>query len=519
MSWSLRLIAAETARRPLRLRLHLNSLELWDWPWELLRDPKLGFLAVRTETPVVRYIEMTDVIRPLRVRPPIRVLAVSASPAGFSPLAVKEELADLESALKDLLEAERVELDRLEGATQEGLRRKLAETSFHILHFIGHGTFGAGSGGRILLQREDGAPDPLGGEELSVLLGACPDLRLVVLNACQGARGDAADPFAGMAQRLVHGRLPAVVAMRSAVTDRAAIAFSQHFYAALSRREPVDRAVSAARHAMFMGESAEWASPVLAMRSPDGRVFALFWWEVLWDRVRRIAGTWKHWLVALLLLVLLAVGLKRLARGAIDPNLVFVFLNPPECPPPPGLAIAFVKVDPGPPLRPFCLGRFEVTQRIWRKVMGTVQSRRREDALPALRVSWNAATRFLDELERREPAGRFRLPTGVEWEFAAWAGANAAPQPSAATANCDNQEEDDGFEGPAPVGSYLPNDLGLYDMLGNAAEWTDDEGAKVRRGGSFKNALKNCSVTFESFAKPDSRYEDSGLRIIRDPLK
>src|SRR5436305_1365595 len=199
-------------RKGLRLRLHLNSPDLWDWPWELLNDPRLGFLASLPETPVVRYIELSEPIRPLRVRPPIRVLAVSACPEGFSPLSIQEALADLESSLTELLEAERVELDRLENATREALRNRVQESTFHVIHFIGHGTFDASrGGGMVLLQREDSEADPLGAQELNVLLNARPEIRLVVLNVCQGARGDGADPFSGLAQSLVKGRVPAVV--------------------------------------------------------------------------------------------------------------------------------------------------------------------------------------------------------------------------------------------------------------------------------------------------------------------
>jgi hypothetical protein len=508
-------------RKGLRLCLHLNSPDLWDWPWELLHDPRLGFLASSPETPVVRYIEMSEPIRPLRVRPPIRVLAVSACPAGFSPLSIQEELADLESSLAELREAERVELDRLEDATREALHHRLQESTFHVIHFIGHGTFDAArGGGMVLLQREDGEVDPIGAQELNVLLNAHPEVRLVVLNVCQGARGGGADPFAGLAQSLVRGRVPAVVAMRSAVTDRAAIDFSRSFYRSLSRRETVDLAVSRGRHAMFRQDSTEWGSPVLAMRSPDGQLFALFWWEILADRALRIASTWRRWLVALLLLVILIVALRPLVKRWLDPNLIYAFFNPPECPSPRGLSIAFVKVEPGPPLRPYCIGRFEVTQRIWKDVTGHLTTRRHENALPVVRVSWDDTARFCAGLTRREPGGRFRLPTEAEWVYAARAGEASPPEPSAETANCENKEENDGYEGTAPVGSFAPNAWGLQDMLGNVSEWVDDGSPagtrKVHRGGSFKNVLRNCSVTYRSVTKPDAR-EDTGFRIVREP--
>ncbi|HEX2370177.1 MAG TPA: CHAT domain-containing protein, partial [Acidimicrobiia bacterium] len=57
-------------------------------------------------------------------------------------------------------------------------------------------------------------------------------LRLALLNACEGARGSASDPFAGAAQSLVQQGIPAVIAMQFPITDRAAILFAQEFYGA-----------------------------------------------------------------------------------------------------------------------------------------------------------------------------------------------------------------------------------------------------------------------------------------------
>jgi CHAT domain-containing protein len=72
-------------------------------------------------------------------------------------------------------------------------------------------------------------------------------LRLVVLNACEGARISPEDPFSGVAQTLVRESIPAVIAMQFEITDDAAVAFAEDFYRATAQGYPVDAALTAAQ--------------------------------------------------------------------------------------------------------------------------------------------------------------------------------------------------------------------------------------------------------------------------------
>jgi hypothetical protein len=109
-----------------------------------------------------------------------------------------------------------------------------------------------------------------------VILHGYRPLRLALLNACEGARGSATDPFAGAAQSLVQQGIPAVIAMQFPITDRAAILFAQEFYGAAIGGLPVDAALTEARRSLFAADHVlEWAVPVLYMRSPNGRLFRI----------------------------------------------------------------------------------------------------------------------------------------------------------------------------------------------------------------------------------------------------
>jgi hypothetical protein len=471
----------------------------------------------------VRYVESEGFRKPLRVRPPIRVLVVTAHPAKLEELAIHEEMREVERTLGSLEDAGWVEMEYLHAATRETLLQKLDEKSFHILHFIGHGAFDPKDrGGALLLERKGGEPDPMPARELGVLLGSHPDLRLVVLNICHGARGHTADPFSGLAQSLIVGGLPAVVAMQSTVSDNAALCFARTFYEFVARRKPLDHAVTKARIAMYAkGYETEWAVPILATRSPNCRIFDLAGWEEAWEFMKRIVHACRYLIIPSVILIALMVGVRFYGMRWFDLNWISKYQNPSDCPSPGKVSIAFVKVEPLGKA-PFCMSRFEITQHQWKKIVGRPPTRRKGGGLPVVRISWNDARRFLGRLNRLDQAGHYRLPTGEEWEYAAKGGEEVAPPASSEIANCSNKEDPDGFEDTAPVGSYHPNPFGLFDTFGNASEWVSDsakDGKKIRRGGGFANALANCSLKYESILGPDVRRNDSGFRIVREPVK
>jgi hypothetical protein len=261
----------------LRLRLRLNRApELADVPWEYLYNPTLNrFLALSTKTPLVRYLELPERIRPIAVTPPLKILAVIANPKEQAPLAVEHEWRQLRDALGDLVQRGLVTIDRLEKPTLEALRHKFRRDAYHVLHFIGHGGFDPRlDDGVLLFEDDDGYSHRVNGQSLGMIIYDHDSLRLAVLNACEGGRASRDDPFAGVAQSLVQQGTPAVIAMQFEVSDEAATTLSHEFYAMLAEDYPVDAALAEARRALYSrGNSLEWGTPVLYMRAPDGRIF------------------------------------------------------------------------------------------------------------------------------------------------------------------------------------------------------------------------------------------------------
>ena len=262
-----------------RLRLRLDEAALLDLPWELLFDDGYpGFLALDHRISLIRHLPVQQAVQALSVAFPLNVLVVMASPKGPGEISYAQELRNLQAALKPLIDGGRVQLHALEHATVEGLRVKLKEHNWHVLHFIGHGEYDPhGHEGRLLFENADRSERKVGAGRLGDLLLPHDSLRLVVLNACEGGRSSREDSFAGVAQTLVQKGVPAVVAMQFPVTDEAAIDLASEFYRGIAEGLPVERSLAAARREVNLrGEEGEieWATPVLYMRG-EGRLFEL----------------------------------------------------------------------------------------------------------------------------------------------------------------------------------------------------------------------------------------------------
>jgi hypothetical protein len=269
---------SDRQERGLRIRLRLGATpDLSYLPWEYLYDRQFNrFLCLSDRTPVVRYPEMLEAVRPLRVNGPLRVLVVVSSPSDYPALDVEQEWTRVQEAVGDLESAGRIQLERLSDSTLSGLRRQLRRRRYHALHFIGHGGFDDSRGEGVLVFTEaDGTGCWVSGERLGIDLHDAALMRLVVLNACEGARNDAADPFSGVAQSLVQQGIPAVVAMQFEISDSAAIAFAHGFYGAIADGMPIDASMGQARKDIHDISALEWATPVLYLRAPNSRIFEL----------------------------------------------------------------------------------------------------------------------------------------------------------------------------------------------------------------------------------------------------
>jgi formylglycine-generating enzyme required for sulfatase activity len=186
----------------------------------------------------------------------------------------------------------------------------------------------------------------------------------------------------------------------------------------------------------------------------------------------------------------------------------------------------------------FYIGTYEVTQRQWKKIMGSNPSHFTScgDDCPIEKVNWSDVQEFISKINRQGNNG-YRLPTEAEWEYAARSGGKSERYPGGNDvlsvawflSNSENVTH--------PVGTKQPNGLGLYDMAGNVWEWTNDwfssdyysksprnnpKGPdsgerRVARGGCLTGWTGNVRVAKRTSYKPDSRYDSIGFRLVKNP--
>jgi formylglycine-generating enzyme required for sulfatase activity len=258
----------------LRLILRIQDPALAALPWEFMYDSRKGeYVCLSRNTPIVRYPESPQPIQPLSVRPPLHILCMAVSPVDLNPLDIDREKQRLEEAMKRL--SGLVTLTWLEGKTWSHLQEAMQGGPWHIFHFIGHGGFNERvDEGVITLADEGGRALELSARKLARLLDH-RHLKLVLLNACEGGRASTVDIFSSTASILVRSGIPAVLAMQYEITDTAAIEFSRSFYRAVAQGLPLEGAVVEARKAISIAvnNTVEWGTPVLYLRSADGRLF------------------------------------------------------------------------------------------------------------------------------------------------------------------------------------------------------------------------------------------------------
>ncbi|PLX71679.1 MAG: formylglycine-generating enzyme family protein [Desulfuromonas sp.] len=189
----------------------------------------------------------------------------------------------------------------------------------------------------------------------------------------------------------------------------------------------------------------------------------------------------------------------------------------------------------------FYIGKYEVTQNEYEKVTGVNPSRFKGSNLPVESVNWHDTQNYINRLKTLTGKS-YRLPTEVEWEFAACSGGKN--EKWAGTASATSLDDyawyrNNSSKHTHPVGQKRPNGLGLHDMSGNVWEWCSDwygssyyensprnnpqgplsDMSKVKRGGSWGFSEDFVRVASRSGLDPEYRSANFGFRIAMSPTQ
>lgn len=189
-------------------------------------------------------------------------------------------------------------------------------------------------------------------------------------------------------------------------------------------------------------------------------------------------------------------------------------------------------------LRDFYVGAYEISRRQWAAVAEKIPEVSiylrpqpgppGDDNLPVTYISWDEAKEFCERLSRHFGGKLFDLPTEVEWEFAARAGAPTrfafGPAITSDIANVVRSPKPGTIAAPIPgtlasIDRYEPNRNGLYNIHGNAAEWCfdqweSDSQRKVVRGGSYALPSDDACLTCRTPVPKNVKDPKVGFRIV-----
>lgn len=186
-------------------------------------------------------------------------------------------------------------------------------------------------------------------------------------------------------------------------------------------------------------------------------------------------------------------------------------------------------------LSSFYISKYEVTQDEWEAVLGYNPNENyigiKGTNVPATHISWDDCQIFIDSLNKISKF-KFRLPTEAEWEFAARGGTFSKRTKYSGGNNAYEVANVNFKNFGSKIGQKKPNELGLYDMTGNASEWCQDSYApytnetvtdplieldntedKVNRGGGWGSTLWQSRISNRNGLPKDNRGNGSGMRL------
>ncbi|MCC4768095.1 SUMF1/EgtB/PvdO family nonheme iron enzyme [Methanosarcina sp. DH1] len=185
----------------------------------------------------------------------------------------------------------------------------------------------------------------------------------------------------------------------------------------------------------------------------------------------------------------------------------------------------------------FYMGKYPVTQKQWKKVMGDNPSTFKGESRPVESIFWEDVQEFIKKLNKNEGASKYRLPSEAEWEYCCRASTQTRYFFGDNESKLDEYAwyDDNSGSETHPVGQKKSNKWGLYDIVGNVWEWVQDKwhhnylvtpsdgsaweddysSSHVVRGGSWSYPARRCRSADRRRNLPESCKSDIGFRLLK----
>ncbi len=503
--------------------IQTGDIRLWQVPWQ-------GWSLFAKDYPKTEIALSPAEGQSPKTSPPstrVRILAV---------LGKSDEIdIDFDRKMIDGLCSNGAEVEFLTKPSKEELLKRLWDKNgWDIFFFAGHSETQNNEIGLLHLSEKESLE--INGFKNSLRTAIQNGLQLAIFNSCDGL---------GLANQLSKLHLPQSIVMREPIPDIVAQKFLQDFLSAFSSGSAFYASVREARDKMEEFWNKEYPGiawlPVIC-QNPTVKQ------QPLWDDLRgpsdffskiksiyRVRQFLKKAIIPMIVMLLLSISAYYLIQNHTLQKFYCKVVSRITPSPKTGdwteslTCMEFVWVAGGyyemecdnslsksqPCLGGFWMGKYEVTQGQWKKIMDDNPSAFKDcgDNCPVEMVSWEDVQNFIVKLN--DTTGEnFRLPNETEWEYACrsrgkidkYAGGDH-PESLAWYGNSEGS--------PQPVGEKHPNGLGIYDMSGNVWEWCEDSSDIVIRGGAWGYPLQDIRCDSRLNSPSGIPTHDIGFRLIR----
>jgi hypothetical protein len=286
----------------LRIRISVIDAKLANIAWEFLYDKGLGkgkFLSTYSKTPLTRFIgKINDLMKLYDDYDKIKrasgnkivVLPIAVNAFGDNNIKPEHAIKNLRKYLNVLNSKKDSKIKIIPRSltvepTWDNLNSELLtpHERYNIIHFYGHGTYSPDIGSKFLMETLDGSRDEVDAQRFNKLFEGekSAHIRLILMNACEGAKSSSRDANSGLAYDLISvdslTRISAVIAMQFPITLPPVEYIWKNLYRNISIGYPSDVAIQITREGLWGSsdfKGRKWfATPVIFMRSVNGYYF------------------------------------------------------------------------------------------------------------------------------------------------------------------------------------------------------------------------------------------------------